>query len=188
MSVDDLVQGSSLTPPKPPQFIRWNAPPPGSTKINFDGSLQNLSAAGGFIMRDWRGAVVMIGTSNYGSTSIMVAEGRALKDGIQAASAAGYNRLHIEGDNLTVIEALQGKTSIPWQLTNIIQDIHVMLSQVEQVVVNHIYRESNMAADSLSKYGHSILGQFKATKCRIPELRSILRDDMLGRTFVRRDA
>ena len=45
-----------------------------------------------------------------------MAEGRALRDGIQATVAAGYKMLDIEGDNLIVIGALEGKTETPWQI------------------------------------------------------------------------
>jgi len=86
----------------------------------------------------------MTGATNYGTTSIIVTKGRALRDGVQAAITAGYRRLDIEGDNLIVIEAVQGKSVIPWQLKYIIQDISIMLNQVDHVVVNHIYREANM--------------------------------------------
>jgi len=88
--VDDYFKGPSSTPLKPHYFIRWQSPNPNWIKINFDGSLHNTSAAGGFIIQDWRGKVLMIGASNYGDTSIIVAEGRALRDGVQAAFGAGY--------------------------------------------------------------------------------------------------
>ena len=45
-----------------------------------------------------------------------------------------------------------------------------------------------MAADRLYKYGHSISGSRLVTDCWDPELRIIVRDDMLGRTLVRRGA
>jgi len=48
----------------------------------------------------------MVGVANYENALIIVAEGRALKDGIQAAVVAGYKMLEIEGDNLVVIGAL----------------------------------------------------------------------------------
>ena len=89
----------------------------------------------------------MTGATNYGTTSIIVTKGRALRDGVQAAITAGYRRLDIEGDNLIVIEAVQGKSVILWQLKYIIQDISIMLNQVDHVVVNHIYRKANMIAD-----------------------------------------
>jgi len=86
-----------------------------------------------------------------------------------------------------IIEALKGISGTPWQLKHIIEDVQEMLNQVEMVTINHIFREANMAADWLSKYGHSISGSILATDCRDPELRIIVRDDMLGRTLVSRD-
>ena len=59
-------------------------------KINFDGSLQNNSAARGYILRDWRGNVLKIGSAYYGHMSIIVAEGRALRDGVKEALTARY--------------------------------------------------------------------------------------------------
>jgi len=184
--VDDYFKGLSSTPSKTHDFIRWQSPNPNWIKINFDGSLQNSSSVGGFIIRDWRGKVLKIGASNYGDSAIIVAEGRALHDGVQEAIASGYRRLHIERDNVPVIEALKGSSSTPWHLKLILQDVQTLLNQVELAIINHIFREANMAADWLSKFGHSISGSIVTTECWEPELRIIVRDDMLGRTLVRR--
>jgi len=188
MSADDFFQGISSTPTQTHIFIRWHSPNPHWIKLNFDGSLQNSSAAGGFILRDWRGASLLTGASNYGASSIIVAEARALRDGVQAATRAGYRWLQVEGDNLTVIEALQGKSAIPWQINHIIQDVRNLLAQVDQVVIKHIYREANMAADWLAKYGHSVSGTMETIEISNPEFRLIVCDDMLGRTLARRGA
>jgi len=89
---------------------------------------------------------------------------------------------------LIVIEALKGNSATPWQIKYIIQDVHDMLNQVEHAIINHIYRETNMATDWLSKYGYSLSGNILATECCNPEFRNIVCDDMLGRTLVRRGA
>ena len=86
--------------------MTWNPPPPGVVKINFDGSLFNSSAVRGYVLLDWTDKLFKAGAANYGSTSIMVAEARALKDGVHATIQVGYRRLLIEGDNSTVIPAL----------------------------------------------------------------------------------
>jgi len=96
--------------------------------------------------------------------------------------------LDIEGDNLIIIGALKREIEIPWQIQNVIKDIHVMISQAGQVKIRHIYREANMAANWLSKYGHSITGKLEATECFNIDLRNIVRNDMIGRTLVRRGA
>jgi len=85
-----------------------------------------------------------------------------------------------------VIEAPKGILATPWQLKHIIQDVQEMLNQVEMATINHIFWEANMAADWLSKYGHSTSGSRLATDWWDPEIRIIVRDDMLGRTLVRR--
>ena len=89
----------------------------------------------------------MAGASNYGNTSVIMAESRALRDGLQAALQFGLLRLEIEGDNSVVIGALQKKSEVPWQIKNITQDIHTLIQQTKNVQLSHIYQEANMAAD-----------------------------------------
>ena len=43
-----------------------------------------------------------------------MAEVRALRDGVQAATAAGYKDIIVKGDNQMIINALLGATSSPW--------------------------------------------------------------------------
>uniref|UniRef100_A0A7C9A6W4 RNase H type-1 domain-containing protein n=1 Tax=Opuntia streptacantha TaxID=393608 RepID=A0A7C9A6W4_OPUST len=169
-----------------PQFIRWNPPTPGTVKLNFDGSLQGRSAAGGYILRDWKGEPLMVGASNYGNTSIIIAESRALRDGLQAALQLGLHQLDIEGDNAVVIGALRREIDVPWQIRTVIEDLQSMLQQIAHSQVMHIYREANMAADWLSKFGHSISDTWSATQCNSIDFVTIIQDDRIGRTLVRR--
>jgi len=76
-----------------------------------------------------------------------VAEARALKDGVFLVIQARYRNITIEGDNLIVIQDLKGKVQIPWQIANIVEDIHSGIQKDMQVTVTHIFREANMAAD-----------------------------------------
>jgi len=108
ISDDSSLRGAPSSSSKPVHLIKWHPPPPGFVKINFDGSLLNSSAAGGYVLRDWTGKLLKIGVTNYGHSSIVVAEARAVKDGVSAAIQAGYRSLLIEGDNTTVIQALTG--------------------------------------------------------------------------------
>ena len=137
-------------------------------------------------MRDWAGKVLKVGAANYGLSSCLVTEGRALKDGFLLAVQAGYMELIIEGDNLVVIQALQGKIPVPWKIANIITDIHGCFLQGSWITINHIYREANMAADWLSKFGHSIIDNFTIDFYFFPSLRQMIADDCIGLTLVRR--
>jgi len=58
-----------------------------------------MSVVGGYIVRDWEGKLLKAGSSYYGCTSIIVAEARALGDGVQEAYSVGFKKLIIEGDN-----------------------------------------------------------------------------------------
>jgi len=188
MSVDTFLQGYSFIPDKCSRFIRWEPPPPDRVKLNFDGSLQRGMAAGGYVLRDWKGEVLMVGATSYGRTSIIMAEGRALRDGLQAVISGGYRKLEIEGDNMLIIQVIQDRAQIPWQLRNIILEIKGLLNQCFQVMIRHIYREANMAADWLSKYGHSAPFNLLLAECDALEFRTIIQEDWAGRTLVRRGA
>ena len=186
MSADTFLQGCSFIPSKKPLFIRWEPPSPGRVKLNFDGSRQSGLAAGGYVIRNWRGMILKLGAASYGRASILLAEGRALRDGIQAAFLSGYRSMEIEGDNKIIIQAIQGQISVPWQLRTIVKEIQHTIEQCAYVLIRHIYREANMAADWLSKIGHSIPVNLLMSECEATEFRTIIQEDWAGRTLVRR--
>ena len=68
------------------------------------------------------------------------------------------------------------------------QDLQAMLQQIEHLQATHIYREANMAANWLSKFGHSITDTWSATQCNGIDFVTILQDDRMGHTLVRRGA
>ena len=186
MSVDHLTKGSSFPPSNKTLFIRRQPPTPGTVKLNFDGSLQGNSAAGGFIIQDWRGEILVMGASNYGDTSVILAESRALRDGLVAALNYDFYNLEVEGGNSMVVGAFNKEIEVPWCIKTTIQDIQVLARQAQVIKVKHIYREANMVADWLSKFGHSITDTWLSNHCESRDLRSIVQDDRIGRTLVRR--
>lgn len=68
----------------------------------------------------------------------------------------------IESDNKIVIQALRGKILVPWQIYNIIEDIRTWQNQDIHLLITHIFRETNMATDWLSKFGHLITASFSS--------------------------
>jgi len=106
-----------------------------------------------------------MGAANYGNTSVILAESRAFRDGLRAALKSGYYRLAIEGDNSMVIGVFNKELQVPWRIKTIMQDIQVLAQQAYGIQVTHIYREANMSADWLSKFGHSITDLWHSTHC-----------------------
>jgi len=187
MIMEDHHRGITTKPPiLSPRYVRWQPPQPGRVKLNFDGSATNSSAAGGFLLRDWMGRVITATATNYGLTSSLVAEARAVKDGLLMALHTGFTTIDVEGDNLVVIQALTGSRHIPWQISHIIRDIQQILHDDRRISFTHVLREANMAADWLSKFGHSITNTFTSDFCFSPVLSQIVADDFIGRTLVRR--
>jgi len=67
-----------------------------------------------------------------------MAEDRALRDGIQEAITAGDRNMDVEGDNLSIIQAVQGKVIVRRQLRNVMLDIQTWINQCANVEVRHI--------------------------------------------------
>lgn len=135
----------------------WIKPPEGFVKLYFDGSkLDNGQAAFGFIIRDHGGSVKLCGAGALASSAtIIVAEARGLYEGIRGALSLGVRKISIEGDNLSVIQALRKSWKIPWSIHAIISDSLEDLKQFEEFRISHVYREGNAAADWLASKGHS---------------------------------
>ena len=83
--VDHYFRVSSSSPTTSIHLVKRYPPPQGFVKLNFDGSLINSSAAGGFIIWDWTGRLVKADATCYSDTSILVAEAIALRDGLRLA-------------------------------------------------------------------------------------------------------
>ena len=130
----------------------------------------------------------MAGSRFMENAPILVAEATAMRDGICAAVQAGYRKIQVEGDNQIVIRAVQKQIHTPWQIASLLHDIWNLISCCESVSFQHTYREGNMAADWMAKFGCSLrshsLSFFTSPPCRAFLL--LLVDDNLGKTLARR--
>ena len=115
MSVGDYSRVFSSPPTTSNHFVRWQPPLSGFVKLNFDGSIKNSSAAGGFILRKWTGKLLKVEASSYGKISVLVAEAGALRDRVSSVIQAGFKRIVIKGDNQIETQALRGNIHIPWK-------------------------------------------------------------------------
>jgi len=86
----------------------------------------------------------------------LVAEAAAMRNGIKAAVHNGFQNIHVEGDNKTLIQALTDQIDVPWPIHTLVQDIKLYLQQCNNIIITHIFREGNFAADWVAKQGLSI--------------------------------
>ncbi|KAL6126707.1 hypothetical protein ACLB2K_074753 [Fragaria x ananassa] len=92
--------------------IRWFHLSHDRVKINFDGSVRNNSAAGGFIVRTETGKSLAAACFNLGTTTILVAEVIALRNSLIYVKNQGLAKIEVEGDSKLVIDVVNGVREI----------------------------------------------------------------------------
>ena len=77
----------------------------------------------------------------------MVAEATTMRNGLRAAVTAGFNNIHIEGDNKVIIQTEQGHIQPSWKIQVLVQGIHYYLQSCAHVIIKHTFGEGNRVAD-----------------------------------------
>ncbi|XP_021747143.1 uncharacterized protein LOC110712992 [Chenopodium quinoa] len=167
-----------------PQLVAWEAPHLNSFKL--DSSVKNNSSAAGVIIRDSDGKPIAAQAFNLGTTNVFVAEAFGLHKGIILALQQGIQYLQIEGDNLLVVNAVNGIWSTPWQIDHIIADIKILFRRFPHWKIRQVYREANRAADWIANVVHLVTDKLDIYFCTSSALYPILTSDALGSPLVRR--
>ncbi|KAL6205163.1 hypothetical protein ACLB2K_022426 [Fragaria x ananassa] len=118
--------------------IKWNPPPQGQVKINFDDSvIQQTSDAE---------CPLIASTRKLRKTTVLIAEATALKDSLLRAQEMGIQDLLVEGDFLLISNCVNGKFKCPWRLR--------IVSSFHRIHFQHNFCEANFAANALANLGH----------------------------------
>ncbi|CAN1162512.1 Putative ribonuclease H protein At1g65750 [Linum perenne] len=125
-------------------------------QISTDGSVDKRrgKAAAGGLLRDFDGRCITAFAMNLGSCSITRAEMRGAIEGLQRAWDLGYRRILLRMDSVAAINLLMGRgepTHHHGLETALFKDL---CRRDWQVVVRHIFREGNHAADYLASIGY----------------------------------
>jgi len=171
---------------KKTHWVTWRKPQEGYIKINFDGSKSSSHAVGGFILRNWDGTFIQVASCSLGVASILVVEATAMRNGLGAAVHASYTNIHLEGDNQILIQAVQRRIQVPWEIQTLVEDILAYFQIYNHVSVYHIFREGNRATEWLAKYGLNLCSIIVWHQVLHRDLYCILREDYLGRPLERR--
>ncbi|XP_024200511.1 uncharacterized protein LOC112203832 [Rosa chinensis] len=137
--------------------IMWKPPLVSFFKLNFDGSVKaHDRAAAGFIIRDSNGRPILAGTRKLGVTSVPIAEGSALKDGLLQALRHNITKIQVEGDSLLIINCINKVCATPWRIRSLIADITCLVAKFEAASFSHVFREANFVADLITSMGHDL--------------------------------
>lgn len=89
----------------------------------------------------------------YGFQTVMVAEARAMLNGIRRCKEEGYQTAG-GGGRFIDLQVLRGQIDCPWCILHEVRELkELMLSMT--CTVSHMYRESNSGADFLANWGCS---------------------------------
>ncbi len=166
-------------------LVGWIKPPPNIIKLNFDGSFkQNGEGQIGIVFRDSSGSPKYIHSDKINSTSALNSEAGALLVGLRLAMALGFKKIIAEGDNITIINVLNGKWRVPWSIKDTIEEIREELRNFDYIKISHCYREGNRAANFLASKCNYVISSICNPMLR--DFLTIIRQDVLGYTFVRR--
>ncbi|KAL6196815.1 hypothetical protein ACLB2K_032428 [Fragaria x ananassa] len=114
-------------------MIRWSTPPSNWVKINFDGSVQNKAAAGGFVLRSDDGKPLVSAAFNSGTASVPLPEALALRNNLLCIKEKGVLKVEVEGDSKLVIDIVNGVCDPPWRLVKVFQDIKLLSCNFESI-------------------------------------------------------
>ncbi|XP_004309343.1 PREDICTED: uncharacterized protein LOC101295189, partial [Fragaria vesca subsp. vesca] len=173
------------TPGTDSEMIRWSPPPFDRVKINFDGSVWRNSAAGGFVIRTPNGNPLVAASSNFGITTISVAEALSLRNSLICAKERGLSRVEVEGDSKLVIDAVNGIAASPWRILKLVQEIRCLRNSFDFISFKHIFREANFVANAVANVGHKVGDVRFWEECVPPEASLTLFFDYVNRGCVR---
>lgn len=132
--------------------VCWPPLTTGSFKINFDGSkFKDGLASYGFVIFNHLDSLVLVGANVIpSSNSIIQAEVWGLRKIIKPAVFLGLANVEIQGDNLSVTNAISNIWK-PYIITSLIVD-----AGFQSVSYSHYFREANQVVDWMVSKGHSV--------------------------------
>ncbi|KAL3741962.1 hypothetical protein ACJRO7_017443 [Eucalyptus globulus] len=142
---------------KKPIPVSWEKPELGWTKLNFDGSLRGRTgkASIGGVFRDHKAEFLLGYAEPIGRTTSTIAELAALRRGLDLVIQNGWSNVWLEGDAKTLVEIILQKRRVKCaEVQKHLSHINLIIPELENCIVTHIYREGNRAADKFAQMGH----------------------------------
>ena len=131
---------------------KWEHPPLGWKKLNFDGASRgNLGKAGiGCIKWDEYGNRLVERSKPLEKVSNNIVELEAVAEGINLSIKLKIKQLMIKRNSQIINNSLRKRETPNWVLNSKLEDIVNSLSAFEEVIFLHIFREGNKEADKLA--------------------------------------
>lgn len=136
---------------KPMTWHSWQKPAFGWTKLNTDGSVDPENAGFGGLLRDYRGEPICAFVTKAQCDDVFLVELSAVWRGLVLASGLGIRVIWVESDSESVVETINRLRGFNVKASSCLNDIWRLLDNLDKYYVSHTWRETNRAADYLSK-------------------------------------
>ncbi|OVA18802.1 Ribonuclease H domain [Macleaya cordata] len=170
-----------------PRFIScyWLKPSNRCVMLNTDGSLCDDFAGFGAIIRNEDGEVQAAAAGSSSPISVAVHELQGLEIGLRLAFLHGFHRIQVGVDSKQVIAYVQRLATPPWIAIPIMRSIWHMIRGLEEFSIQHVYRETNRAADHLASLYPSAVFVEITPSSFAEDLKKIIFYDKAGKAYPR---
>ncbi|XVE55629.1 hypothetical protein DITRI_Ditri03aG0174000 [Diplodiscus trichospermus] len=169
------------------RWCKWKKPEKGWIKLNTDGSAADpeKSSFGG-LFRDYNGDPLCAFVSKAPQDDTFLVELWAIWRGLVLASSLGIKVLWVESDSESVVKTINREQPYNAKSSSCLKQIWKLLAKFEKYQVTHSWRETNKAADHLSRM---FLRESDVVLWPVDfpdSLRDIIKDDARGMIYFRR--
>ncbi|KAL6297169.1 hypothetical protein ACE6H2_005311 [Prunus campanulata] len=183
----NLEKWSGILSPvaRPIRTCIWKKPELGWTKLNTDGSVDRENAGYGGLLRDYKGDPICAFVSKALGDDIFLVELWAIWRGLVLALSLGIKVIWVESDSESVVQTINGDRPYSQKASSCLKHIWELLKKFNKHQVSHSWRETNRAADHLSKM--VLLGSDVVFwPVDFPDtLHNIIKEDAKGRIYFR---
>ncbi|MQL85892.1 hypothetical protein Taro_018416 [Colocasia esculenta] len=137
---------------KKAKLVRW-IPPVLDFCLNVDGASKGNPGlcGGGGCIRDKHGTILLAFSNFYGAGNSLIAETRALCDGLRIAHFVGVRLSAIYSDSSTLVHFVQQGKCPSWHTYRWWRSTRDLL-QGNVSILSHVFRETNQVADRLANH------------------------------------
>ncbi|WCJ35675.1 hypothetical protein M5689_016919 [Euphorbia peplus] len=168
------------------RLCSWRKPDIGWVKLNTDGSIDREKAGLGGLLRDYNGNPVCAFVSKVYLDDIFLVELYAIWKGLVLAQGLGVKVVWVESDSMSAVKTINRKQFHNGKADKYLEHIWGLLKKFDKQQVSHSWRETNRAADYLSKMVLET-DDVILWPCDFPlSLHNIIEDDAQGRLYIRR--
>ncbi|GMI77360.1 hypothetical protein HRI_001405300 [Hibiscus trionum] len=168
------------------RWCKWKKPEIGCIKLNTDGSVNAENSSFGGLFRDHKGEPLCAFVSKAPQDDTFLVELWAIWRGLVLASGLEIKAIWVESDSQSVVKTINREQPCGPKSSRCLCQIWKLLAKFEKYRVTHSWRETNKAADHLSRMCVR-QNDVVLWPADFPDiLKDIIKDDALGKIYFRR--